>query len=307
MAMIAYARVSTGEQSTGPQIEALRAAGCDIIIEEHASGGARERPQLRKAIERCRKGDVLVVVRIDRLARSLAHLLDIIDELDRKGAGFRSLGDPIDTTSPQGRFTLQILGAVAEFERALIRERTIAGLRDAVTNRGKKPGNPGIIRRDPAAIAKAARARDELRDAKLLAGAEPVIELLHDLRPNQPWDVVVRRLNALKVPRPSGGAWTRDSIIRAARRLARDGFIPAAALDPAPKRRGSDDLIDVIAGLVKGMTRRGETPTLAAIARALEEMRQRTPRGGSRWTRSSVKSLLDRAKEQGLVEQDACT
>ena len=80
-------------------------------------------PELKRAIERCRAGDVLVVVRIDRLARSLAHLLEILEALDARRAGFRSLGDPIDTTSPQGRFTLQILGAVAEFERALIRGR----------------------------------------------------------------------------------------------------------------------------------------------------------------------------------------
>ena len=109
-ALIAYARVSTDEQTTAPQTDVPRRAGCSVIFEEHASGADRERPQLRLAIERCRRGDVLVV-RIDRLARSLSHLLTVIETLGTKGAGFRSLGDPIDTTSPQGRFTLQTVTA----------------------------------------------------------------------------------------------------------------------------------------------------------------------------------------------------
>ena len=120
MALIGYARVSTDEQTTDAQIDALKLAGCKSIHREHASGASRARPELNLALDRCKSGDVLVVVRIDRLARSLSHLMEIIETLDARGAGFRSLGDPIDTTSPQGRFALQILGAVAEFERALI-------------------------------------------------------------------------------------------------------------------------------------------------------------------------------------------
>jgi DNA invertase Pin-like site-specific DNA recombinase len=89
----------------------LRRAGGSVIFEEHVSGADRERPQLRLAIERCRRGEVLVVVRIDRLARSLSHLLAVIETLDRKSAGFRSLGDPIDTASPQGRLILRIVTA----------------------------------------------------------------------------------------------------------------------------------------------------------------------------------------------------
>ena len=139
-------------------------------------------------------------------------------------------------------------------------------------------------------------------DRRILAGADPVIEVLRDLRP--PWDTVVRRLNSLDVPRPSGGAWTRDSIIRVARRLARDGFIDADLLKAAPKKRDSDNLLTVVAGIIKGMRRRKEEPTLAAIAKALEDMHQRTPRGGSRWSRSSGKNLLDRAREQGYTGSD---
>ena len=97
---------------------------------------------LRGCLERIGKGDTLVVVRIDRLARSLSHLLEVIERLEAKGAFFRSIQDPIDTGSPQGKFTLQVLGAAAEFERALIRERTKAGLASART-KGRVGGNPG--------------------------------------------------------------------------------------------------------------------------------------------------------------------
>jgi len=116
MPLIGYARVSTEDQTPLPQSEALQIAGCVEIFEEHASGGNRARPVLARVLERVQIGDTLVVVRIDRLARSLSHLLEVIESLEAKGAFFRSLQDPIDTSSPQGKFTLQVLGAAAEFE-----------------------------------------------------------------------------------------------------------------------------------------------------------------------------------------------
>ena len=121
MPLIGYARVSTEDQTPLPQSQALKSAGCVEIHEEQASGGNRARPVLARVLERIGKGDTLVVVRIDRLARSLSHLLEVIERLEAKNAFFRSLTDPIDTSSPQGKFTLQVLGAAAEFERALIR------------------------------------------------------------------------------------------------------------------------------------------------------------------------------------------
>ena len=111
MPLIGYARVSTEDQTPLPQSEALQTAGCVEIFEEHASGGNRARPVLARVLERISKGDTLVVVRIDRLARSLSHLLEVIERLEAKGAFFRSIQDPIDTASPQGKFTLQVLGA----------------------------------------------------------------------------------------------------------------------------------------------------------------------------------------------------
>jgi len=117
MALIGYARVSTEDQVTDAQQDALRAAGCTEIFEEKLSGGLRARPQLARALDRIRRGDTLIVWKIDRLARSLSHLLDVIERLEGQGAHFRSLSDPIDTGSPQGRFSLQILGAVVRLYR----------------------------------------------------------------------------------------------------------------------------------------------------------------------------------------------
>ena len=154
MPLIGYARVSTEDQTPLPQSQALKSAGCVEIHEEQASGGNRARPVLARVLERISKGDTLVVVRIDRLARSLSHLLEVIERLEAKGAFFRSLTDPIDTSSPQGKFTLQILGAAAEFERALIRERTTAGLVEA-RQRGRKGGRPPAMRPGDIAAARA--------------------------------------------------------------------------------------------------------------------------------------------------------
>ena len=151
MSLIGYARVSTEDQATDAQVDALTAAGCAMIFREHMSGAKASRPELLKALAKVQRGDVLVVARLDRLARSLSHLLSVIAELDAKGAHFKSLADPIDTTTPQGRFALQVLGAVAELERALIRERTKDGLR-AAKRRGRVGGNPKLRAGDRDAI-----------------------------------------------------------------------------------------------------------------------------------------------------------
>jgi DNA invertase Pin-like site-specific DNA recombinase len=129
--LIGYARASTDEQATEAQEIELRAADCDPIVQEHGSGASRVGPALAKHVRENGAGDTLVVVPLDRLARSVSHLLEVIEDLTEKEAHFRSLRDPIDTTTPQGMFSLQGLGAVAELERALISERTKAGIRAA--------------------------------------------------------------------------------------------------------------------------------------------------------------------------------
>jgi len=137
--LIGYARISTTEQNLDLQRDALKAVGCDKIVEDTASGGKTHRSGLDRALELLRKGDTLVVWRLDRLGRSLRHLIELVTELEGRGIGFRSLQEAIDTTSPGGTLVFHIFGALAEFERNLIRERTRAGL-EAARVRGRKGG-----------------------------------------------------------------------------------------------------------------------------------------------------------------------
>src|SRR6478672_3031052 len=129
--LIGYARVSTNDQETATQVAALKAAGCERIYREKASGGRWDRPELHRLLDQLRKGDVLVVWKLDRLSRSLRDMLTIMERLGEAAAGFRSLTEAIDTTTPAGRMMMQMVGAFAEFERAMLRERTKAGLDSA--------------------------------------------------------------------------------------------------------------------------------------------------------------------------------
>lgn len=140
MSLIGYARVSTREQETHLQLDALNRAGCDIIFQEKASGASQKgRPELARCLSSLSRGDVLVVYKIDRVARSLFDLLDILRRLERVGATVKSLTEPLDTTNSMGVFVVQILGAVAQLERSMIRERSIAG-QIAARERGREPG-----------------------------------------------------------------------------------------------------------------------------------------------------------------------
>lgn len=139
MALIGYARVSTGEQTPAMQLDALTAAGCDRLFEDRLSGATTERPGLAEALAYVRGGDVFVVWKLDRLGRSMAHLVETVRMLEAKGVGFRSLTEGMDTTTPGGTLVFHIFGALAQFERDLIRERTRAGL-VAAEARGRKGG-----------------------------------------------------------------------------------------------------------------------------------------------------------------------
>ena len=142
MTLIGYARVSTIEQDLALQLDALRAAGTTRIFEDRGVSGARtERPGLNAALSFLRDGDTLVVWKLDRLGRSMTHLLQTVSELEGRGVGFRSLTENIDTTTPTGRLVFHIFGALGQFERDLIRERTNAGLAAAAA-RGRKGGRP---------------------------------------------------------------------------------------------------------------------------------------------------------------------
>lgn len=137
---IGYARVSTIDQRAGLQVDSLKKAGCrTIYVDKGKSGASTRRPELKKALKRLKKGDVLVVWKLDRLGRSLRHLMDIMDDFNKRGVGLKSTTDSLDTTTPHGRMVFQFMGALAEFERALIIERTKAGLA-AAKRRGVKLG-----------------------------------------------------------------------------------------------------------------------------------------------------------------------
>jgi len=140
---IGYARVSTVDQDTALQLSALRAARCDRIEQEKRSA-VKYRPVLDKLLEDLRSGDELVVYKLDRLARSLQHLLQIIERITTVGASLRSLTEPISMDTAAGRMMIQVLGAVAEFERSLIRERAIAGMVEAL-KAGRRLGRPPIL------------------------------------------------------------------------------------------------------------------------------------------------------------------
>jgi DNA invertase Pin-like site-specific DNA recombinase len=142
--LIGYARVSTPDQSLDLQIDALRKAGCEKIFTETGSGAKADRPQLTEALAFARQNDTLVVWKLDRLGRSLKHLIDTVNDLHNRKIGLRSLNENIDTTTPGGKLFFHIFGALAEFERDLIRDRTNAGLM-AARARGRLGGRPRIL------------------------------------------------------------------------------------------------------------------------------------------------------------------
>ena len=141
---IGYARISTVEQNLNLQMDALAAAGCEKIFEDTASGAKDERKGLIDAIEYARRGDTIVVWKLDRLGRSLKHLIETVNRLHEKGIGFSSVQENIDTTTPGGKLIFHVFGALAEFERELIRERTQAGLK-AARARGRRGGRPNKL------------------------------------------------------------------------------------------------------------------------------------------------------------------
>jgi DNA invertase Pin-like site-specific DNA recombinase len=150
--LIGYARVSTEDQDLTLQRTALKAAGCRRIYEEKVSGARRDRPELARMIDALRDEDVMVVTRLDRLARSTRDLLDIAEQLNGIGAGLRSIAEPwADTTSPAGRMVLTVFAGIAEFERSLIHQRTSSG-REAAKKRGVRFGRPPKLTPDQVAL-----------------------------------------------------------------------------------------------------------------------------------------------------------
>lgn len=145
--IIGYARVSTEDQHLDAQIAALKEAGAERIFADKISGSKRKRPELDKMLEQLRRGDVVLVTKYDRLARSLTDLLEIVSQVEANEAGFRSLAEDIDTTTPSGRLIFHVFASIAQFERERIRERTMEGL-EAARKKGRIGGRPPALSED---------------------------------------------------------------------------------------------------------------------------------------------------------------
>ncbi|MBZ5762251.1 recombinase family protein [Rhizobium sp. VS19-DR104.2] len=288
--LIGYARVSADDQVPDAQLDELRAAGCQRIFQEDGSVASQARPVLVRVLGELVAGDVLVIVRLDRLARSVSHLLQVIKDLEERGVHFRSIRDPIDTSTPQGMFSLQVLGAVAQLERALSAERTKAGIKVAKA-RGKLPGNPGLRERRPEAIKAVSRAREQLYLDELISTAQTWLPTVQQLRPEHSWDNVVRVLNL------RGHDWTVERLRRAAHRMVREKLVDPELLVRAPRRAPEDHLMKLVAAIAiadPGLS-------LRDIGARLDQMGERPPRGGRKWQPSSVRNLLDEAHCFGLI------
>jgi DNA invertase Pin-like site-specific DNA recombinase len=172
--LIGYARVSFNDQDTAAQVAALKAAKCERIYREQASGGRWDRPELQRVLDQIRKGDVLVVWKLDRLSRSLRDVLTIMERLAEAKAGFRSLSEAIDTTTPAGRMMMQMVGSFAEFEREMLRERTRIGLETA-RREGRVGGRPSKLTRQQQTeiVRMISRGRKTAADAARLFGVHP--------------------------------------------------------------------------------------------------------------------------------------
>ncbi|MGH2895190.1 MAG: recombinase family protein [Solirubrobacteraceae bacterium] len=164
--LICYARVSTRDQDLSLQLDALQRAGCARIYQDVGSGSLRRRPQLDACLDRLLAGDTLIVWRLDRLGRSLRHLVDIVADLEQRGVAFRSVTEAIDNGTAAGKLHLHLFAALAEFERELIRERSQAG-REAARARGRQGGRPRLMNVEKIAAAIAMRKQRDLTMAQI--------------------------------------------------------------------------------------------------------------------------------------------
>jgi len=223
--LLGYARVSTTEQNPDLQVDELTEAGCWKVWTDHASGVLDRRPQLDAVLEQLRPGDTLVVWRLDRLGRSLRHLIEVVTGLDERGVGFRSLRESIDTTTAGGRLVFHLFGALAQFEREIIRDRTVAGL-TAARARGRVGGRP------PKLTAEQVRQARRMYDARELT-VEQIGAVLGVSRTS-----IYRVLGKATTPVPSTSAAPAPARmaepVAAATEAAGDAPAALATVGPAP-------------------------------------------------------------------------
>lgn len=221
-------------------------------------------------------------------------MLEIVEALRAKGAYFRSINDPIDTSSPQGMLMTQMLGAFAEFERALIRERTRAGLKAAVA-RGARPGNPKMRARDPSAIGDLRHSLKEKHLHELVDGRLRWLPIVERLRPHLPWSLVLRRIQALKPPVRS---FSERTLVKACRTLVEAGYADRVILEAAP-RLAPDSRIAL---LVADKLNNDPDATLRSLATWLsKDLREPTPRKGTQWSPEGVRRVISQARNLGLI------
>ena len=281
---IGYARVSTDDLHGKAQKAALEAVPCDLLFFEQESGANRDRPELARALKTLRTGDTLIVARLERLGRSLIHLLQIMENLEGRGIAFRSLAEGFDMRTDEGQLMMQQLGAFAEFERKRITARINSGIA-AAKQRGVVFGNPRLKAGDKATIRKIIVARDETHVTQLIDSMDTFMPTVRELRPAKPWPEV-----AEAVSRTTGVTWTVERLKRSVRRLVGEGMVDRSVLAkaPRPRRRRSEEL----ALLVRGLALTNPGLSLRGIAGQLEAMKIRTPAGKPNWAAASVARLL---------------
>jgi len=291
--LIGYARfTSARDQADDRQVDDLRAAGCDRIFQDYGSGSSQARQVFVRLLAELNSGDVLLVTRLDRVAGSARDLLALIEILRDREIGFRSLGDPIDTSGPLGAYFIQALGAIVDLEKAQSAERARESIKAAKAD-GRLPGNPGLRERRPDAIEAASKAREKVYIEGLNASLETWLPVVRQLRPKHSWDNVVDVLNR------RGQEWTVERLRRAVHRLVRERLVEKELLERSPRRAPEDHLMKKVAAI----TIADPSLSLRDIASELEKMGERPARGGKKFQPSSVRDLLDKAHRFGLIRR----
>ncbi|WP_432443653.1 recombinase family protein [Rhizobium grahamii] len=288
--LVGYARISPDAHRTDTQVAELRAAGCDQIRQDHASGTSDNRPVLEKVLSELTEGETLVVTNLDRLGQSAANLLQLIVRLLARGIHFRSLHDPIDTATSQGMFALEVLGAIVRLDRSVTAERTRAGMK-AAKAKGKLAGNPGLRDGLPEARAAISRAREKAYLDDLQSSSESWLPVVQQLRPQHSWENIALILNR------RGQDWTVERLRRAVHRMVREKHADPELLARSSRRIPEDRLMKLVAAVAIA----DPTLSLRGIAAQLDKMGEVPARGGRKWQPSSVRHFLDEAHRFGLL------
>lgn len=287
--LLGYGLVSIDGREGDDEMQRLRSAGCDRIFHDVDTHQA-QRPVLMRLLGQLTTGDILVVVTLDRVARSIGHLIDLIEHLQKRGVHLRSLEDHLDTSAPETEISLRAFRTVVRLQTALQSQRSKAGIKAAKAH-GKIPGNPGLRERRPEAIEAVSKARDKRYLDELVASSDTWLPVVQDLRPQHSWDNIVLVLNR------RGQNWTVERLRRAVHRMVRQGLASPDIVTRSPRRPPSDHPMKIVAAIAiahPGLS-------LRDVAAKLDEMGERPSRGGRKWQASSVRHLLDDAYRLGLI------